>query len=49
MSATFILPTSPVEAKSQNPRKLFIFSHTKTGKTAAVLQIPNNLLIDLES
>jgi AAA domain len=43
------LPTEIVKAKSQNPRKLFIYSHVKRGKTTAISKLPNCLLIDLQS
>lgn len=45
----FKLPTEKTEAVRVNPRKMFIFAHTKTGKTDAVAQLENSLLIDLES
>lgn len=43
-----ILPTQPVKVEQTNPRKLFIFSQPKVGKTALVADLPNSLLIDLE-
>lgn len=36
------------DAVSSNPRKLFLFSHTKVGKTTLVSKLPNNLIIDCE-
>lgn len=36
------------EQKLTNPRKLFLFSHTKVGKTELVSALPNNLVIDTE-
>lgn len=42
------LPTKPKKAKTVNPRRMFIFSHTKVGKTTALAQLPNSLLIDVE-
>lgn len=43
------LPTSAVPAQFDDPVRLFIFSQTKTWKTASAMQLPNNLVIDLES
>lgn len=43
------LPTEITKAKSQNPRKLFIYSHVKRGKTTAISKLENCLLIDLQS
>ena len=43
------LPTTTSKAKSLNPRKLFIYSHAKRGKTSAIAQLKNCLLIDLQS
>jgi hypothetical protein len=31
-----------------NPRRIFIFSHTKVGKTSLLSALPNNLIIDTE-
>lgn len=45
---TMELPRVAVKSTLVNPRKLFIFSQPKCGKTSAVLQLPNNLVIDLE-
>lgn len=42
------VPTVPVEAAAQDPRRLFIFSQTKVGKTEAAVQLPDSILIDLE-
>lgn len=36
------------KALTENPRKLFLFSHTKVGKTTLASALPNNLLIDCE-
>src|SRR5512133_3818118 len=36
------------DKKLTNPRKLFLFSHTKVGKTELVSALPNNLVIDTE-
>lgn len=42
------LPTELIKATDTNPKKLFLFAHTKVGKTTAVSQLKNNLIIDLE-
>ncbi len=36
-------------AKIKNPRNLIIFSKPKIGKSSALVQLPNSLLIDLEN
>lgn len=36
------------EVLQVNPRRLFIFSHTKVGKTSLLASLPNNLIIDTE-
>lgn len=36
------------EVAEINPRRLFIFSHTKVGKTSLLSALPNNLIIDTE-
>jgi len=36
------------EVKVISPRKLFIFSHTKVGKTSLLSTLPNNLIVDTE-
>ncbi len=43
-----ILPTSVVMSTTKNPKTLVIFGHTKQGKTTAVANLEDNLLIDLE-
>lgn len=43
-----ILPKTIVKAESQNPRRLFIYSQPKVGKTSLCATLPNSLLIDLE-
>lgn len=43
-----VLPTKPVKASTVNPRRLFLFSHTKVGKTTLLSGLENNLIIDLE-
>jgi hypothetical protein len=42
------LPTSKVPAVSVNPRFLIIYGRPKSGKTSALAQLENNLIIDLE-
>ena len=44
----FILPTQPIPAVSTNPTFLILYGRPKTGKTSALAQLPNNLIIDLE-
>ena len=44
-----ILPTQVTEKKTDNPKNLIIFGLPKVGKTTALSQLPNNLIIDLES
>ena len=43
-----VLPTKKVPATSTNPQYLVLYGLPKTGKTSAVAQIENNLIIDLE-
>lgn len=43
-----ILPKQVEEVVQKSPRRLFIFSQPKTGKTSLVAQLPNNLIIDME-
>lgn len=42
------LPTSKIPATSTNPKFLILFGKEKTGKTSALAQLENNLIIDLE-
>lgn len=42
------LPTTKIPAKSTNPKYLIIYGLPKSGKTSAVAQLENNLIIDLE-
>ena len=46
--STLVLPTKKVPATSTNPQYLVLYGLPKTGKTSAVAQIENNLIIDLE-
>lgn len=43
-----VLPTKPIPATSTNPQYLVLYGLPKAGKTSAVAQLPNNLIIDLE-
>ena len=43
-----ILPTEKVPASSVNPQFLILYGRPKSGKTSAVAQLYNNLIIDLE-
>lgn len=43
-----MLPTQIVKASTKSPRKLFIFSAPKVGKTSLLAQLPNSLLLDFE-
>lgn len=42
------LPTTKIPAQSTNPKYLIIYGLPKSGKTSAVAQLENNLIIDLE-
>lgn len=42
------LPTSRVPATSTNPHFLILYGRPKAGKTSALAQLDNNLIIDLE-
>lgn len=42
------LPTKPVPAKIQDPKRLIIFSKPKRGKTTALANLPNCLIVDTE-
>ena len=45
---SLILPTSKVPAVSTNPKFLIIYGRPKAGKTSALAQFENNLIVDLE-
>lgn len=45
---SLILPTSKVPAISTNPKFLIIYGRPKAGKTSALAQLENNLIVDLE-
>ncbi len=42
------LPKTIIKATQKSPRRLFMFSSPKVGKTSLLAQLPNSLLIDLE-
>ena len=42
------LPTSKIPASTTNPKFLVLFGREKVGKTSALAQLDNNLIIDLE-
>lgn len=43
-----VLPTQRIQAVSENPKYLILYGLPKAGKTSAVAQLDNNLIIDLE-
>lgn len=43
-----VLPTKPIPATSTNPKYLVLYGLPKAGKTSAIAQLENNLIIDLE-
>ena len=43
-----VLPTNPVPATSTNAKYLILYGLPKSGKTSAVAQLENNLIVDLE-
>ena len=43
-----VLPTNKVPAKDTNAKFMILFGKEKTGKTSALAQLENNLIIDLE-
>jgi hypothetical protein len=45
---SLVLPTQKVAAKSKSPRKLIIYSKPKVGKTSALAELDNALIIDFE-
>lgn len=42
------LPSQKVEAERVNPKRIIIFGNPKTGKTTALAELPNCLIIDVE-
>lgn len=45
---SLILPTAKIPAVSTNPKFLIIYGRPKAGKTSALAQLENNLIVDLE-
>ena len=45
---SLVLPTSKIPAVSVNPKYMVLYGLPKAGKTSAVAQLDNNLIIDLE-
>lgn len=43
-----VLPTSKIPATSTNPHFLILYGRPKAGKTSALAQLDNNLIVDLE-
>lgn len=43
-----MLPTQKIKASTKSPRKLVIFSKPKVGKTSALANLDNALILDLE-
>lgn len=48
MSDQIQLPTTPVAVDKVNPVVFIMYGATKVGKTAALAELPDNLIIDLE-
>ena len=48
MSQGLTLPIKPIPAKVDNPRFMILYANPKVGKTSALAQLENNLIIDLE-
>lgn len=44
-----MLPTTKTKATTKSPKKLVIFSKPKVGKTSLLAELPDSLIIDLES
>lgn len=45
---SLVLPTSKIPAVSTNPKFLILYGRPKAGKTSALAQLENNLIVDLE-
>jgi len=43
-----ILPKQPIPPTTKDPRVLVLYGAPKVGKTTALSQLPNNLIVDLE-
>lgn len=48
MSQGLVLPTKKIPAVSSNPKYLILYGLPKAGKTSALAQLENNLIVDLE-
>jgi len=46
---SIVLPTAKVNAATKSPKNLIIFSKPKVGKTSLLAELPNCLILDLES
>ena len=46
--SNIVLPTTKIKAEFQSPNKLIIFSKPKVGKSSALAQLENSLILDLE-
>jgi len=46
---SIVLPTVKVSAATKSPKNLIIFSKPKVGKTSLLAELPNCLILDLES
>lgn len=44
-----LLPTKKSEIRSQDPKNLIMFSTPKAGKTTALAELPNCLIVDMEN
>lgn len=44
-----LIPTQKSKRKTNDPKNLIIFGLPKCGKTTALAQLPDNLIIDLEN
>lgn len=44
-----VLPKQKIEASAKSPRKLFIYSKPKVGKSELAAQLPNSLILDFEN
>ncbi len=47
--STLQLPVQKIKATSLSPRKLIIYSKPKVGKTSALAELPDSLILDLEN
>ena len=47
--STLQLPVQKIKATHLSPRKLIIYSKPKVGKTSALAELPDSLILDLEN